>query len=136
MIFDTKIAFIVRNDLPVWQRLNVVAFLATGIADAAPEIMGKPYIDSQGRTYGSISGQPILIFEGCLEKLQTVHKKALERDVTLIPYIHIMFSTRHDEENRDAFMAADAENLDLVGIGLYGPKKTVDKLVKGLSLHS
>ena len=37
MTFDTKIAYIVRDDLATWQRLNVVAFLATGIAPAAPE---------------------------------------------------------------------------------------------------
>lgn len=37
MTFDTKIAYIVRDDLATWQRLNVVAFLATGIASAAPD---------------------------------------------------------------------------------------------------
>ena len=30
MTFDTMIAYIVRDDLATWQRLNVVAFLATG----------------------------------------------------------------------------------------------------------
>jgi len=136
MTFDTKIAFIVRDDLPAWQRLNVVAFLATGIASAAPEIMGSPYIDSLGRTYGNMSGQPMLIFQGGLENLQAVHRKALEREVTIIPYIHAMFSTGHDEANREVFMAADANNLDLVGLGIRGPKKAVDKIIKGLSLHS
>jgi len=136
MTFDTKIAFIVRDDLPAWQRLNVVAFLATGIASAAPEIMGSPYIDSLGRTYGNMSGQPMLIFQGGLENLQAVHRKALEREVTIIPYIHAMFSTGHDEANREVFMAADANNLDLVGLGIRGPKKAVDKVIKGLSLHS
>lgn len=135
MTFDTKIAFIVRDDLPDWQRLNVVAFLATGIASAAPEIMGKPYVDSLGRHYGNMSGQPMLIFEADLEKLQAVHRKALEREVTIIPYIHAMFSTRHDEANREVFMAADADNLDFVGIGIRGHKKAVDKVIKGLSLH-
>ncbi|MEL0553187.1 MULTISPECIES: DUF2000 domain-containing protein [Enterobacteriaceae] len=134
-MFDTKIAYILRDDLPTWQRLNVVAFLATGIASAAPEIMGQPYIDSLGRTYGNMSGQPMLIFEANLDKLKTVHRKALERGVTLIPYIHAMFSTGHDEANREVFRAADGDNLDLVGIGLRGPKKEVDKVIKGIALH-
>lgn len=134
-MFDTKIAYILRDDLPTWQRLNVVAFLATGIASAAPEIMGQPYIDSLGRTYGNMSGQPMLIFEANLDKLKTVHRKAFERGVTLIPYIHAMFSTGHDEANREVFRAADGDNLDLVGIGLRGPKKEVDKVIKGIALH-
>lgn len=63
-MFDTKIALIVRNDLATWQRLNVVAFLATGIASAAPEMLGKPYIDANGYEYGNMLGQPMLVFEG------------------------------------------------------------------------
>ena len=45
-MFDTKVAILVLDDLPVWQKLNVTAFLATGIAGAAPEAIGEPYEDS------------------------------------------------------------------------------------------
>ncbi len=55
-MFDTKVALIVRNDLAIWQRLNVVAFLATGIASAAPEAMGDPYVDANGHRYGNMLG--------------------------------------------------------------------------------
>ena len=134
-MFDTKIAFIVRDDLQTWQRLNVVAFLATGIAAAAPEFIGECYVDAQGRRYGSISGQPMLIFAADLPGLQNVHRKGLERELTLIPYVHAMFSTGHDEANRQVFLAEDADNLDLVGLALRGPKKAVDKAIKGLALH-
>ncbi|MBI6143278.1 DUF2000 domain-containing protein [Serratia marcescens] len=134
-MFDTKIAFIVRDDLQTWQRLNVVAFLATGIAAAAPEIIGGCYVDAQGRRYGGISGQPMLIFAADLPGLQNVHRKGLERELTLIPYVHAMFSTGHDEANRQVFLAEDADNLDLVGLALRGPKKAVDKAIKGLALH-
>ncbi|HBV9081384.1 TPA: DUF2000 domain-containing protein [Serratia marcescens] len=134
-MFDTKIAFIVRDDLPTWQRLNVEAFLATGIAAAAPEIIGERYVDAQGRRYGAISGQPMLIFAADLPGLQNVHRKGLERELTLIPYVHAMFATGHDEANRQVFLAEDADNLDLVGLALRGPKKAVDKAIKGLALH-
>lgn len=30
----------------------------------------------------------------------------------------------------------DAMNLDLVGLALHGPKRAVDKAVKGLALHA
>ncbi|HEJ7118607.1 hypothetical protein FHU12_1839 [Serratia marcescens] len=135
-MFDTKIAFIVRDDLQTWQRLNVVAFLATGIAAAAPEIIGERYVDAQGRRYGGISGQPMLIFAADLPGLQHVHRKGLERELTLIPYVHAMFATGHDEANRQVYLAEDADNLDLVGLALRGPKKAVDKAIKGLALHA
>ena len=134
-MFDTKIAFIVRNDLATWQRLNVVAFLATGIASSAPEIIGQPYIDALDRQYGCISGQPMLVFEACRDELQKVHRKGLERELCVIPYIHAMFSTGHDEANREVFKAENVDDMDFVGIAIQGPKKVVDKVLKGLTLH-
>ena len=40
--FDTKIAIAVRADLQQWQKLNVTAFLASGIAASTGEVIGKP----------------------------------------------------------------------------------------------
>lgn len=82
-MFDTKIALIVRNDLATWQRLNVVAFLATGVASAVPEMLGKPYIDANGYEYGNMLGQPMLVFEGDLSGLQKAHRKGIEQDLTI-----------------------------------------------------
>ncbi len=135
LMFDTKVAIIVRDDLAVWQRLNVVAFLATGVASAAPDAMGEPYVDAKGRQYGNMLGQPVLVFEGDLAGLQKAHRVGVERELTLVPYVFAMFSTGHDAANREVFMAEDADNLNLVGLALRGPKKAVDKAIKGLSLH-
>lgn len=134
-MFDTKVALIVRDDLAGWQRLNVTAFLATGIAAAAPDALGQTYVDAAGNTYGKMLGQPILIFQSDLPGLQRAHRVALERPLTIIPYVFSMFSTGHDDANRQVFAAEDPANLNLVGLGLRGPRNAVDKAVKGLSLH-
>jgi len=55
-LFETKVAILVREDLPVWQKLNVTAFLATGIAGAAPEAIGEPYIDAANCNTPDFSG--------------------------------------------------------------------------------
>src|SRR3954451_13611866 len=40
--FDTKVAVVVRDDLAAWQRLNVTAFLMSGVTAAAgPGIVGE-----------------------------------------------------------------------------------------------
>jgi len=134
-MFDSKVAIVVRNDLATWQRLNVVAFLSTGIASAAPEVMGEPYVDAAGNTYGSLFGQPMMIFEGDLAGLQKAHRIGLERELAMSPYVFAMFSTGHDAANREVFLAEDPASLNLVGLALRGPKKAVDKALKGLALH-
>ena len=135
MRFETKIAIAVRADLAVWQKLNVTAFLATGIAGAAPEALGEPFEDAAGRRHARLLGQPMLIFAGGAEGLLRAWRVAIERELTLAVYVRAMFTTGHDAANRAVFKAEPADAPDLVGVALRGAKKEVDRATKGLALH-
>ena len=135
-MFDTKVAILVLEDLQTWQKLNVTAFLATGIAGAAPEALGDPYIDAAGRRFTSLLGQPMLVFAARPEDLLRAHRASGDGGLTCAAYVRAMFSTGHDAANRDAFKAESADTPDLVGLALRGPKKAVDKAVKGIKLHA
>jgi hypothetical protein len=135
MVFDTKVAILVLEDLAVWQKLNVTAFLATGIAAAAPEAMGEPYEDAVGRQHARMLGQPMLVFAAQPAALARAYRIGIESGLTRAVYVRAMFSTGHDAANRDAFKAEPADSPDLVGLALRGPKKAVDKATKGCSLH-
>jgi hypothetical protein len=75
--FDTKIAIVVRNDLAAWQRLNVTAFLMSGLAAAAgAEAIGEDYIDGDGTRYLPLLVQPVLVFETAADKLRTLRERA------------------------------------------------------------
>ena len=43
MQFDTKLVVVLRDDLAVWQKANVTAFLVSGIAGTDPATVGEPY---------------------------------------------------------------------------------------------
>ena len=47
-------------------------------------------------------------------------------------YIEAMFKTTNDADNRAAFAAAPTDALDFVGIGVHGPRKTIDKVINSL----
>lgn len=135
MVFDTKVAILVLEDLATWQKLNVTAFLATGIAGAAPEAMGEPYEDAAGRRHAALLGQPMMIFAATPELLQRAYRAGIERGLTRAVYVRPMFATGHDAANREVFRAEPVEAPDLVGLALRGPKKEVDKAIKGATLH-
>ena len=40
-MFETKIAIVVREDLLVWQKLNVTAFLTSGVLGADSSLLGR-----------------------------------------------------------------------------------------------
>lgn len=135
-MFDTKIAILVLEDLEMWQKLNVTAFLSSGIAGEAPECMGAPYFDGKGRKYAAIIGQPIMVLSATAEVLLRTRNQALERNLSSAAYVRTMFSTGHDAANREAFEAEDVDNPDLVGFAVRGPKKDVDKATRGARLHA
>lgn len=133
--FDTKIAVLLRDDLAVWQRLNVTAFLVSGIGWQAPEVIGEPYADADGTQYLPMFRQPVLVFEGGKEVLAAAHGRAVNRGVALSVFTADLFATGNDRDNRAAVRAVRGTDLDLVGIAVYGPRNAVDKIVKGATLH-
>lgn len=133
--FDTKIAIVVRDDLETWQRLNVTAFLASGITAAHPQLVGLPYVDADDTSYLPLLGMPVLVFEGDHATLQEVRGRAVRRAMAVAVYTADMFQTGHDEANRSVVRAVAGADLDVVGLAVFGPKNPVDKTVKGARLH-
>ena len=131
----TKIAVLLRGGLEGWQRLNVTAFLVSGLGSRTPELIGEPYEDADGTRYLPMFRQPVLVFEGTKEMLAQARAKALSRDVALGVFTSDLFSTGNDRDNRAAVRAVPAGSLDLVGIAVHGPKNGVDKIVKGARMH-
>src|SRR5690348_15276198 len=134
--FDTKVAVVVRDDLAVWQRLNVTAFLMAGVtAQAGAEAIGEDYVDRDDRRYLPLLVQPVLVFESSGAKLKTVRERAERRGTPLAIYTMEMFSTGKDEDNRAAVRAVPTEELDLVGVALHAPHRDADAVLRGLARH-
>jgi hypothetical protein len=134
--FDTKVAVVVRDDLASWQRLNVCAFLISGVVAAAdPGAIGADYLDADGNRYLPLLVQPVLVFESSGPKLRTVRERAARREVPIALYTADMFTTGKDEDNRAAVGRAGAADLDIVGIALRAPHRDADAVLKGLSRH-
>lgn len=136
MKFSTKIAVLLRDDLLTWQRLNVTAFLVSGLGTAVPEVVGEPYADADDVTYLPMFRQPVMVFQGGKELLTAAHGRAVGRDgVVTAVFTSDLFTTGHDAANRDAVRAVRTADLDLVGLAVHGPRNTVDRIVKGASMH-
>jgi hypothetical protein len=134
--FDTKVAVVVRDDLASWQRLNVCAFLMSGVVAAAdPGAIGADYMDADGNRYLPLLVQPVLVFESSGAKLATVRERAARREVPIALYTADMFTTGKDEDNRAAVLRVSAADLDIVGIALRAPHRDADAVLKGLSRH-
>jgi hypothetical protein len=133
--FDTKIAVVLREDLAVWQKTNVTAFLVSGIAGTVDGVVGEPYRDASGNEYLPMFVQPVLVYEADTAALRRAYERALEREVRPAVYTKELFATNHDAANRAAVAAVPAAELDLVGIAFRAERKVVDRVVDRLRFH-
>ena len=79
--------------------------------------------------------QPVLVYaaEGAL--LTTVRERAAGRGLPMMIYTEELFSTGNDDDNRAAVNAVAADDLNLVGVAVYGPRNAIDKVFRGATLH-
>jgi hypothetical protein len=135
MQFDTKVAVVVCDELPVWQRLNATAFLVSGVAGSYPDAIGEPYEDGDGARYLPMFAQPVLVFAGDRRAVRRGFDRARARQLDVSVFTADLFTTGHDDANRAAVKAVGTDDLDVVGFALRADRKLVDKALDGLRLH-
>ena len=131
--FDTKIAILVRDDLETWQKLNVTAFLASGIAAANPELSASRTPTRTARRTCRCSGSPCWCSRR-QGKLTAAHQRALARGCRWRSSPPTC-SDRARRGQPGRGRAVPRGELDLVGMAVHGPRNAVDKIMKGSALH-
>jgi hypothetical protein len=136
MTYEDKIAIVIVDDLPVWQKLNVAAFLASSVAIKFPETHGRPFITASNTEYLPFLKHPVLIYKADDEaQIKKAFARAKERKLHTGIYTRQLFATKNEEENLKEIAACRDDDLDLAGIVIYGENKKVDKAVKDLKYH-
>jgi hypothetical protein len=134
--FDTKVAIVLLEDLPVWQKVNAAAFLVSGIAGSTPQLVGEAYVDGSGNRYLPMLRQPILIYTADGPGIRRAYERAMAREVAeLSIFTRELFSTPNDTANRAAVATVPADALDLVAIALRADRRIVDKVLDRLRPH-
>jgi Protein of unknown function (DUF2000) len=80
-LFETKVAIVLLDDLEVWQKANAAAFLVSGIAGGAPELVGEEYVDGSGNHYLPMLRQPILIYAADGSGIRRAYERAMAQGV-------------------------------------------------------
>jgi hypothetical protein len=134
-VAEIKIAVVVRDDLETWQKLNVTAFVASGMGTSAPELIGRPYEDASGLKYHPMFGIPVLVFAAGAGDLRRAFDRARTRGLLMAVYTDELFTTGKDVDNRAAVASVATEDLSLAGFAVAGDRRTVDKALDKLRLH-
>lgn len=136
MVYDNKLAIVLKNDLKVWQKLNAASFLAGAVAIQFPETHGRPLINKSGSQYLPFIKLPVLVYSAeTNDQLKRALLRARERQLHTGIYTTPLFATKNEEQNLEEISKETDESQDLAGIVIYGLNKKVDKAIDGLKFH-
>ncbi len=135
MIAEWKVAVVVRDDLATWQKLNVTAFVMSGVGIGVPELIGDDVVDGSGVAYLPKLALPCLVYAGDAAGIRRAFDRARSRALTTSVYTDDLFSTMNDVDNRAAIAAVPTDALTIAGFSVAGHGKQVDKVFDKLKLH-
>lgn len=135
LLTDWKIAVAVRDDLETWQKLNLTAFVVSGLGSAHPDLVGEPYVDGSERIELPKFAIPVLVYEGDGDGVKRAFLRAVEREVSVSVYTDELFTTGNDVDNRAVVAGALTEDLSVAGFAVAGERKQVDKVFDKLKFH-
>jgi hypothetical protein len=132
MLYPTKTALVIRNNLAAWQKVNVAAFLSGGLVHRFPEMAGEPYRDADATLYTPLIREPVFVYSAEAETMRRTYDRARNRDLAFAIYTEPLFKTTNDIDNRASVAATHRDALELAGLGFHAERKIIDKLVNGL----
>jgi hypothetical protein len=79
---------------------------------------------------------PRVVHVGDGAAISAAHARGIARLLPMAIYPEDLFTTGNDDDNRAAVRALAVADLRLAGLAVYGLRTAVDKVFKGLSLHT
>jgi hypothetical protein len=135
LLTNWKIAVAVREDLETWQKVNLTAFVVSGLGSEHPDLIGEPYVDGSGRAELAKFGIPVLVYAGDRDGVRRAFLRAVSRELSVSVYTDELFTTGNDVDNRAAVFSVPTEELDVAGFAVAGDRKQVDKVFDKLEFH-
>ncbi|KAF1046884.1 MAG: hypothetical protein GAK35_00831 [Herbaspirillum frisingense] len=113
---------------------NAAAVIALTIGQRHPELVGAPLVDASGASHPGLIPIGIAVLSAPSEALAGLRAKAVQAGCDVVDFPVQGQQTTDYQAFIDAVARVREEELRYVGVSLYGPKKTVGKLVGNLAL--
>ena len=132
----TKLAVVVRDDLATWQKLNVTAFLVSGIGTRHPDLIGEPYVDGDDVAYLPMFAHPVLVYGRRRRRPGPGRGPGAgsgpdDGDLHRRPVRH-----RQRPRQPGGGAARPHREARLAGVAMAGARREVDKALDKLRLHT
>lgn len=132
---QTKVALVLRDDLPVSHAVNASAVLALSLGGRIGASLGRDGEDASGGIHPGLNTHPIPVLSASEVELKTLLERAAAADgVQLVSLNETARRSRDYEDYLAELKATSTESLEYLGVIIHGPRNKVSKLTRQLPL--
>ena len=134
--FSRKMVIVVAKGLPMWQVLNTVAHCSAQLANKMKEPFdtGVSFDTKDGVAHPRNSQYAIVALSADSAELPTLASAVRASGLQHIGFFREMIETNDDAEIVTALAQKTEEQIEYLGVGIFGDKEAVGKLTKKFSL--
>jgi hypothetical protein len=128
---------IVDGNLPIAMISNTTAALGISLASGTNGMIGKKLIDKDQRIHEGITNVPIPILTLSKEEIKHKYDDLLEindPEIKVIGFSDVAQKSLSYEDYELKLLSINKDQINYLGICLYGPKKKINKLTGNLKM--
>jgi len=130
-----KIVLVVDPELPLGLVVNTAAYLSFSLGQSLDNVLAEDAIDSLGRVHLGTSPITMPILKADKELLKSIFEKASQnKDIKIMDFTNIAQKHRVYEAYIEEIKTTPIEDLEYLGLALFGAKKAVNSLTGSLPL--
>lgn len=131
-----KAVIIIDEALPLGVSANAVAVLAFSASPSLPSCVGETVLDASGNEHRGITNIPFPILAAPATELASLKDRAAESpDISCIDFSSLAQKARSYAEYSQALGQASSEELQYLGLCLFGADASVRALTGSLPLY-
>ena len=134
---NEKCVMVINAELPLGLIANTAGILGVTLGKMAPQIVGEDVTDQTGNPHLGVVAISVPILSVSKEKLKTIREQLYQpefSELTVVDFSDIAQSCKNYPEYIEKIANVTEEEITYFGIGIYGPKKRVNKLTGDLPL--
>ncbi len=124
-----RCAIVVNADLPVGRAANAAAVIALTLGKRHPHLAGADLVDASGCAHPGLIPIGIAVLAAPSEQLSGIRSRALERGIDVVDFPSQGQETNDYAEYGARVSEVTTEDLTYAGVGVFGPRKAVGKVV-------
>ena len=132
-----KCVMIINEKLPRGLIANTSAVLALSIGDKIKGIVGEDVTDQDGQLHRGITQLSIPLLKGNSDSIRAICSRLLENgseDIFFVDFCDVAQTSKTYDEYRSKLNRTPADQLNYLGIAIYGPVEKVNRLTGSIGL--